>query len=451
MTRKLFGTDGVRGVAGELLTAELALALGRAATAHTGAERPQVLIVRDTRESGEMLQAALAAGVSAAGGDALLGGVMPTPAAPLLIARYGFDLAAVISASHNPYQDNGIKFFAGDGYKLSDEAELAIERELEAAGVAASGAPSASAPPPAPPAIGRIRELRGAAEDYLRELHVRFRDLDLDGLDVLLDCANGATYQVAPEIFRRLGATVSVIADAPDGRNINAGCGSTHIHALGERMRTGAHEVGFAFDGDGDRVLAIDRHGEVVDGDELMALAVLHLRQRGRLSGNGVAVTVMTNYGFHSAMQRASVEVGITAVGDRYVLEELRARGWTLGGEQSGHIIDMGFNSTGDGIASALLTLEALGGRDLSERDAMSKLPQRLVNVPVRDRGALERVKELDVAVSAAERELVGRGRVLVRSSGTEPLVRVMVEAPTDEEAEEVCRRLAAVVERELG
>jgi len=244
---------------------------------------------------------------------------------------------------------------------------------------------------------------------------------------------------------------VSVIADAPDGRNINAGCGSTHIHALAERMRAGAHAVGFAFDGDGDRMLAIDRHGEVVDGDELMALAVLHLRERGRLSGNGVAVTVMTNYGFHSAMQRAGVEVGITAVGDRYVLEELRARSWTLGGEQSGHIIDMGFNSTGDGIASALLTLEALGGRDLSERDAMSKLPQRLVNVPVRDRGALERAKELDVAVGAAERELVGRGRVLVRSSGTEPLVRVMVEAPTDEEAEEVCRRLAAVVERELG
>jgi len=451
MTRKLFGTDGVRGVAGELLTAELALALGRAASANTGAERPQVLIVRDTRESGEMLQAALAAGVSAAGGDALLGGVMPTPAAPLLIARYGFDLAAVISASHNPYRDNGIKFFAGDGYKLSDEAELAIERELETAPGAASDAASASAPSPAPPAIGRIRELRGAPEDYLRELHVRFRDLDLDGLDVLLDCANGATYQVAPEIFRRLGATVSVIADAPDGRNINAGCGSTHIHALAERMRAGAHAVGFAFDGDGDRMLAIDRHGEVVDGDELMALAVLHLRERGRLSGNGVAVTVMTNYGFHSAMQRAGVEVGITAVGDRYVLEELRARSWTLGGEQSGHIIDMGFNSTGDGIASALLTLEALGGRDLSERDAMSKLPQRLVNVPVRDRGALERAKELDAAVGAAERELVGRGRVLVRSSGTEPLVRVMVEAPTDEEAEEVCRRLAAVVERELG
>jgi len=439
MTRKLFGTDGVRGVAGTFLTAELALALGRAATASTRAERPQVLIIRDTRESGEMLQAALAAGVSAAGGDALLAGVLPTPAAPLLIRRYGFHLAAVISASHNPYQDNGIKFFAGDGYKLSDESELEIERMLDAdeAGPA--------------PAIGRIRELRGAPEDYLRELHVRFRELDLEGVDVLLDCANGATYQVAPEIFRRLGASVSVIADAPDGRNINAGCGSTHIDALAERVRAGSHAVGFAFDGDGDRVLAVDRLGVVVDGDELMALATLHLREHGRLHGDGVAVTVMTNYGFHSAMAQAGVAVAITSVGDRYVLEELRARGWTLGGEQSGHIIDMAFNRTGDGIASALLTLEALGGRELSERDAMSRLPQRLVNVPVRDRDALEHAQELDAAVRAAEQELVGRGRVLVRSSGTEPLVRVMVEAPTEAEADDICGRLVAVVEHELG
>ncbi len=441
MTRKLFGTDGVRGVAGEFLTAELALALGRAATRNTGVARPQVLIVRDTRESGEMLQAAIAAGVSAAGGDALLGGVLPTPAAPLLIHRYGFDLAVVLSASHNPYQDNGIKFFAGDGYKLSDESELAIERELDAA-EQSSGAAAA---------IGRIRELRGAPEDYLRELHVRFRELDLAGVDVLLDCANGATYLLAPEIFRRLGANVSVIADSPDGRNINAGCGSTHVDALARAVVAGGHAVGFAFDGDGDRVLAVDRAGEVVDGDELMALATLHLRASGRLSGDGVAVTVMTNYGFHAAMEREGVAVASTQVGDRYVLEELRARGWTLGGEQSGHIIDMGFNRTGDGIASALLTLEALGGRDLSERDAMSKLPQRLVNVRVRDRGALEHAQELDAAVRMAERELAGRGRVLVRPSGTEPLIRVMVEAPTEDEAEQVCDRLVALVERELG
>jgi phosphoglucosamine mutase len=445
MTRKLFGTDGVRGVAGEFLTAELALALGRAATRQTGVERPQVLIVRDTRESGEMLEAAVAAGVSAAGGDVLLGGVLPTPAAPLLIGRYGFDLAAVLSASHNPYHDNGIKFFAGDGYKLSDEAELRIERELEGDDSSRGGRAGA------PSAIGHVRQLRGAPEDYLRELHARFSELDLGGLDVLLDCANGATYHVAPEIFRRLGARPTVTADAPDGRNINAGCGSTHVEALVERVLAGGHAVGFAFDGDGDRVLAVDRRGEVVDGDELMALAALHLRDSGRLSGNGVAVTVMTNYGFHAAMERAGVTVGTTSVGDRYVLEELRARGWVLGGEQSGHIIEMGFNRTGDGIAGALLTLEALAGRDLSERDAMEKLPQRLVNVRVRDRDALAGARGFQEAVGAEDAALRGRGRVLVRPSGTEPLVRVMVEAPTDEEAEEVCARLVDLLARELA
>ncbi len=456
MTRRLFGTDGVRGVAGELLTAELALALGRAATARVAASRaaggdpssngsrphaarPQVLIVRDTRQSGEMLQTALAAGVSAAGGDALLGGVLPTPAAPLLIARYGFDLAAVISASHNPYQDNGIKFFGADGFKLSDETELEIERALDEP--ATVGARE----------IGHVRELRGTHEDYLRELHTRFRDLNLDGLDVLLDCANGATHYVAPEIFRRLGADVTVVADSPDGRNINAGCGSTHVELLAQRVREGGHAVGFAFDGDGDRVLAVDGAGQVVDGDELMALAALHFKRAGRLTGGGVAVTVMTNYGFHAAMRDAHIDVASTKVGDRYVLEALRERGWVLGGEQSGHIIDMSFNRSGDGIASALLALEALDGRPLTDRDAMAKLPQRLVNVRVRDRGALEGADAVTEAVRAADDALAGRGRVLVRPSGTEPLVRVMVEAPTEDEAESVCAELVALVERELG
>jgi phosphoglucosamine mutase len=455
MTDKLFGTDGVRGVAGEFVTAELALDVGRAATRLAPAERPQVLIIRDTRESGEMLQAAVAAGVSSAGGDALLAGVLPTPAAPLLIGRYGFDLAVVLSASHNPYQDNGIKLFGGDGYKLSDEQEQAIERDLgwgeggatgssRPSDPAASAAQTGSAP-------GRVRDLRGAAEDYLRELHVRFRALDLSGLDVLLDCANGATYRLAPEIFRRLGARVSTVADTPDGRNINEGCGSTHIERLGALVQVGDHAIGFAFDGDGDRVLAVDRAGGVVDGDELLALAALHLRDSGRLSDGGVVVTVMTNYGFHSAMERADVAVATTQVGDRHVLDELRARGWALGGEQSGHIIDMDFNHTGDGIAGALLTLEALAGRDLSERDAMSKLPQRLVNVRMRDRTGLDEAEGVRDAVGTAKLQLAGRGRVLVRASGTEPLVRVMVEAPTEEEAAEVCERLVAAVRRELG
>ena len=438
--RRLFGTDGVRGVAGERLSADLALGLGRAVTAtarEEGAPAPRVLVIRDTRESGEMLEAALAAGVAAAGGEVLLGGVLPTPAAPLLVRRHGFDVAAVISASHNPYRDNGIKFFGADGYKLSDAAELDVERRLD------------ERFQPRPPAtIGRIRALRGTDEDYLRALHERFAGLDLSGLDVVLDCAHGATHGVAPEIFRRLGATVTAIGDAPDGRNINDGVGSTHLEPLRAAVTSGGHDVGFAFDGDGDRVLAVDRTGAVVDGDELIALAALHLRRAGRLVGDGVAVTVMTNYGFHAAMAAAGIEVAVTQVGDRYVLEELRARGWVLGGEQSGHIIDLGFAPSGDGIASALLTLEALNGADLAARDAMRKLPQRLVNVPVDDRDAAMGAAELTEATAREAAALEGRGRVLVRSSGTEPLVRVMVEAPTEEEADATCARLVALVEQ---
>ena len=438
MARKLFGTDGVRGVAGELLTAELALALGRAATVQAGAQHPRVLVVRDTRESGEMLEVALAAGITAAGGDALLGGILPTPAAPLLLGRYGLDLAAVISASHNPYADNGIKFFGADGFKLSDATELRIEQRLHERRAL-------------PGRLGRVHRLHGTQEDYLRGLHTRFSRLDLSGLDVLLDCANGATHRVAPEIFRRLGAAVTVLADQPDGRNINDGCGSTHVDALAPTVVEGGHDVGFAFDGDGDRVLAVDRAGVVVDGDELIALAALHLRSHDQLPGKGVAVTVMTNYGFHTAMHDAGIAVATTKVGDRYVLEELRARGWALGGEQSGHVIDMGFVPSGDGIASALLTLEALGGGDLADRHAMEKLPQRLVNVRVADPDGAMDSPELAAATEEASRDLAGRGRVLIRASGTEPLVRVMVEAPTAQEADDVCARLVATVEATAG
>ena len=433
MARRLFGTDGVRGVAGEFLTAELTLALGRAATtrARTEAERPRVLVIRDTRASGEMLESAVAAGVAAAGGIALLGGVLPTPAAPLLIRRYGFDLGVVLSASHNPWRDNGVKFFGADGDKLSDAVEEEIEALLDEAN--------------APAEPGGVTQLHGTLEDYLRELHVRFRDLDLHGRRILLDCANGATYRAAPEIFRRLGAHVDVLADAPDGRNINDGCGSTHIDRIAEAVRAGGHDAGFAFDGDGDRLLAVDRTGAIVDGDELIALAALHLRRHDRLPGNGVAVTVMTNYGFHTAMAAAGVEVATTAVGDRYVLEALRERDWALGGEQSGHIIELGFAPSGDGVASALLTLEALGGGDLAERHAMEKLPQTLVNVRLPDRAAVERAaagEEMTEAVAREQEALAGRGRVLVRASGTEPLLRVMVEAPSADEAEAVCGRL---------
>jgi phosphoglucosamine mutase len=450
MGRQLFGTDGVRGRAGEFLTAELALAIGRAAVERSdltprnrsGASgRAQVLIVRDTRESGEMLECALAAGVTEAGGDALLAGVLPTPAAPLLVRRHGLQMAAVVSASHNPYEDNGIKLFASDGFKLDDATEDEIEASL-------------GRPLPLPAHIGRVRPLDDALEDYLRALQTRFGALDLTGRRVLLDCANGATYRAAPEIFARLGADVEVMADQPDGCNINDGCGSTHLEGVVARAVAGGFDLAFAFDGDGDRVLAVDGDGTVVDGDELVALAALHLHARNRLPGSGVAVTVMTNYGFHTAMKSAGVNVATTAVGDRYVLDELRRRGWALGGEQSGHIIELGFGPSGDGIASALLTLEALGGRDLRERGAMEKLPQRLVNIRAADREALTSAMaadDLTAAIEAEQAALEGRGRVLVRASGTEPLIRVMVEAPSEQETDDVCGRLSGVVSTILG
>lgn len=433
--RKLFGTDGVRGEVGTFLTAELATALGRAATASLERAQPQVLIVRDTRESGPMLEAALAAGIAAAGGDALLGGVLPTPAAAILVKRLGLDLAVVVSASHNPYRDNGIKFFSAQGTKLDDEAEAKIESLLDAA------------PDPAEP--GRVRELNAGLEDYLRALESAFK-LDLSGHSVLLDCANGATFRAAPEIFERLGASVETIAAEPDGRNINDGCGSTHLDQLAQSIAASEATIGFAFDGDGDRVLAVDGSGRAHDGDELIALAARGMAGRGELGG-GVAVTVMSNYGFHQAMEEAGIEVAVTQVGDRYVLDELRERAWAFGGEQSGHIIDTRFVATGDGIAAALMTMRELAGRQLGESSPMEKLPQTLVNVEVADREAVTGAAEVWEAVEREAAALEGRGRVLLRPSGTEPLVRVMVEAPSAEEADSVCDRLVSVVRRELA
>jgi phosphoglucosamine mutase len=439
-SRRLFGTDGVRGRAGEYLTADLALRLGHAAVGVTQSRAPQVLIVRDTRESGQMFEAALAAGITAAGGDAVFGGVLPTPGAAVLARRLGFDLAAVVSASHNPYHDNGIKFFGRDGTKLDDDTEVRIEQTVLSAEEPATMAERA----------GRTRALRGAADDYVRELELRFKDLDLSGKRILLDCANGAAYRVGPEIFRRLGAEVEVVADEPDGRNINAACGSTHIDGLAETMAAGDYDAGFAFDGDADRVLAVDRNGQVIDGDEIIAIAALHLHARGDLPGPGVAVTVMTNYGFHNAMSQAGIQVVTTPVGDRNVIAELLQRGWALGGEQSGHIIETRFVPSGDGVAAALLTLEAMSGRDLAERDAMEKLPQVLLNVRVADREALEGARELWEAVDRESGSLAGKGRVLVRASGTEPLIRVMVEAPEKAECAQIAGRLAEIVERDL-
>jgi phosphoglucosamine mutase len=431
--RTLFGTDGVRGPVGEKLTPELALALGRATAAEIANERPQVLIIRDTRESGHMLESALAAGMAASGADVFLGGVLPTPAAAILLRRHGFDLAAVVSASHNPWRDNGIKFFDRNARKLDDDAELRVEARVAAGPIHAPGA-------------GRIRKLHGAADDYLRELEGTF-DQDLTGRKIVLDCGNGATYRVAPAAFERLGADVVAVATEPDGRNINEGCGSTHLDHIAAVVKREGAEIGFAYDGDGDRVLAVDAEGNEFDGDEIIALAALHLKEAGELNG-GAAVTVMTNYGFHQSMEEAGIEVATTKVGDRWVIEELVARDWSIGGEQSGHIIWADFATTGDGLAASLLVMRALGDQTLAEARPFEKLPQYLENVRISSREALTDAKELWDAVEQEGAGLEGRGRVLVRPSGTEPLVRVMVEGPDADECRAVLDRLIEIAQR---
>jgi phosphoglucosamine mutase len=416
-----------------VLTPDLAVRLGRAAALQAEAERPQVLIVRDTRESGPMLEEALAAGVAAGGGDAMIGGVLPTPAASVLARRLRFDLAGVVSASHNPYADNGIKFFDGGGIKLDDETEAAIEGRLD---------------DETGERVGGVRQLEGSFDDYIRELRTAFA-LDLAGMKIALDCANGATHRAAPVIFSALGADLELTGVEPDGRNINADCGSTHPEGLIELVKSSGAQIGFAFDGDGDRMLAVDGSGELHDGDDLIALIAKDLEKRGELEG-GVAVTVMTNYGFMTTMEEAGIEVAQTKVGDRYVIEALRERDWRLGGEQSGHIVWRDFTPTGDGIAASLLVLRALGGRKLENVEPFRRLPQKLENVRVADRGAIEGATGLWDAVEEENKQLEGRGRVLVRPSGTEPLLRVMVEAPDAEECDAVTARLVDLAKQEL-
>ncbi len=429
MTRTLFGTDGVRGPAGDVLTPELALALGRAAGSLADGERPRALIVRDTRESGPMLEAGLALGLTQAGVDVELGGVAPTPAAAIAVRRHGFALAAVISASHNPWTDNGIKFFGGDGHKLTDEREAEIEARL--------GVPVSAG-------AGTITSSDTAARGYESALIARYGRLNLRGRRFVLDCAHGAAYRSAPAVFRALGAEVTVLGDHPDGRNINAGVGSTHPEAMLATVAKGGYDAGFAFDGDADRLLACDRHGRLLDGDDLLVLAAGHLKRAGRLPGNGVAVTLMSNYGVHAALAAAGIELCETAVGDRYLLAALREREWALGAEPSGHLIDRNFAPSGDGVSAALLTIEALGDRDLADVRPFVKLPQVMRNViAARETAAHPDVR---VAIEEAQAALAGRGRVLVRASGTEALVRVMAEAPSADEAEAVCGALAATV-----
>ncbi|RJQ43939.1 MAG: phosphoglucosamine mutase [Gaiellales bacterium] len=442
MTRKYFGTDGIRGVANKALTADLALQVGRAAVAVLPADGPRILIGRDTRISGRMLEAALIAGICSAGGMVLRAGVVPTPAVASLVVREEADAGVVISASHNPYEDNGIKFFGSSGFKLTDEQEAEMESYLTGA---------ADLPEPGEP--GPVEGLAGATRSYVDAVLENFR-MDLAGFRVLLDCANGATYLSSPLAFETLGATVDVIADQPDGYNINRDCGSTHIGILQERMRGGRYDAGFAYDGDGDRVIAVDGNGDVVDGDFVMAICANHLKNGGALPGNTIVTTVMTNLGFHNAVRELGIEVRTTDVGDRYVLEEMLAGGFGFGGEQSGHIINLASGTTGDGLATSLLLTQVMQetGAPLAElATIMERLPQKLVNVRVGNMAGLDEAEEVWEAVEQESAALQEKGRVLVRPSGTEPVVRVMVEAPTLEECGAVCDRLAGIIERSLA
>jgi phosphoglucosamine mutase len=421
VARTYFGTDGVRGIVGEFLTADLVERLGKASSLWSG--RGRVFVGRDTRASGEDLEEAFARGVASAGGSAVLAGVVPTPAVALL----GLDLGVVISASHNPPEYNGVKFFDSRGRKLNDAAEEEIESLLDA---------------PAPGG-GEIDHVDVAVDSYLEHVLERFAT-DLTGLRIAVDCANGAYSNIAPHAFAELGAQVEAIGNKPDGMNINVGCGATDLAALQHRVTAGRFDLGIAFDGDGDRMLAVDASGAALDGDQIVAILALHL------GVDVVAVTTMTNLGFHRLMEDRGVRVVTTDVGDRYVLEALHREGGILGGEQSGHVICLRDHVTGDGLASALLLCDALQGRTLAAAAAvMAPYPQAKRNLPRSGRGPLP--QGLLERLEAVNGELNGDGRVLVRPSGTEPVVRVLAEAPTQEEAEALCARIAALVNQELG
>ncbi len=445
---RLFGTDGVRGLANADLTAELALGLSVAA-AHVLAEagafsghRPRAVIGRDPRASGEFLEAAAVAGLASAGVDVIRVGVVPTPAIAYLTTARGADLGVVLSASHNPMPDNGIKFFDGNGHKLDDALEDTIEARLDAPWSRPTGGD-----------VGRVTDDLDGTDDYVAHL-VSTVTQRLDGLRVIVDCANGAAFRTAPAALRALGADVTAIHAEPDGLNINDNCGSTHLGSLQEAVVAHGADLGVAHDGDADRLLAVDAGGTVVDGDQLLAIIALALRDAGTLRDDTVVATVMSNLGFTQAMERAGIRVLQTAVGDRYVLEAMRAGGYSLGGEQSGHMIMAQHATTGDGVLAALhlMARMAATGSSLAELAAvMTRLPQVLVNVRGVDKSRVDTDHAVAVALAAAAAELDGTGRVLLRPSGTEPLVRVMVEAPTSAQAQSVADRLARIVEESLA
>jgi len=444
---RLFGTDGVRGVANQHLTVELALGLAQAAARVLGEEardagrRPVAVLARDPRVSGEFISAAVAAGLASAGVDVLEAGVLPTPAAAYLIADIGADFGVMISASHNPAPDNGIKFFARGGRKLADEVEDRIEDALAEPKLAPIGAD-----------VGRIRRFADAEDRYVVHL-LSTLPHPLAGIHVVLDCAHGAAAGVSPEAFRDAGAQVTVIGNDPDGMNINDGVGSTHLDLLAEAVLAHGAQVGIAHDGDADRCLAVDADGNIIDGDQIMAILAVSMKERGRLRDDTLVATVMSNLGLRMAMADNGITMLQTRVGDRYVLEAMNEGGFSLGGEQSGHVIMSDFATTGDGILTGLHLVSEMArtGKSLAElAGVMSVYPQILVNVSGVDRAALHTDEPLAVALAEAEAELGETGRVLLRPSGTEPLVRVMVEAADQPTADRLAHRLADVVRERL-
>ncbi|MBG0918472.1 phosphoglucosamine mutase [Exiguobacterium profundum] len=447
---KYFGTDGVRGVANSELTAELAYRLGRAGgyvlSKHLPeGEQPKVLIGRDTRISGHMLEGALIAGLLSIGAEVMRLGVISTPGVAYLTKSLDATAGVMISASHNPVADNGIKFFGSDGFKLDDATEQEIEDILDAA--------EDTLPRPTGKDLGFVSDYYEGAQKYLQMLKQTVEE-DFDGLHIALDCAHGATSGLAARLFADLEANVSTIGNSPNGLNINEGVGSTHPEHLAEFVREKGADMGLAFDGDGDRLIAIDENGEIVDGDKIMYICGKYLSEKGRLKDNTIVATVMSNLGFHKAVEEAGMTALQTAVGDRYVVEEMKKHQYTLGGEQSGHLIFLDHSTTGDGMLSGVQLAEIVKstGRKLSELAAeMPVYPQKLVNIRVTNKNDAMNGERVLATIQEAEAEMAGNGRILVRASGTEPLVRVMAEAPTAEECDRYVEKIAQVVREDYG
>lgn len=445
---KYFGTDGVRGIANKELTPELAFKVGRyggyVLTKHHE-ERPKVLIGRDTRISGHMLEGALVAGLLSIGAEVMRLGVISTPGVAFLTKALGAQAGVMISASHNPVGDNGIKFFGADGFKLSDDQEMEIEELLEKE--------IDDLPRPIGKDLGQVNDYFEGGQKYIQYLKTTIEE-DFSGLHVALDCAHGATSSLAPHLFADLEADITTIGTSPNGLNINDGVGSTHPEGLAELVKEKGADIGLAFDGDGDRLIAVDETGEIVDGDQIMYICAKFMKEKGWLNNDTVVSTVMSNLGFYKAAESAGLNTEQTAVGDRYVMEAMRKNGFNLGGEQSGHIIFLDHNTTGDGMLSALQLVNIMKAtnKPLSElAGEMQKFPQTLKNVKVTDKTAVVKNDKVSEEIRQVEAEMNGNGRVLVRPSGTEPLVRVMVEAPTEELCETYVDRIVAVVEAELG